>query len=391
MNKDVNGLYYPFIHFRNEAWLKRAALYWDQMARIVPPHDFPRDSDTVSALKYKAGFILDERPHNAADNVGEKFLKLLQDYEQPLLRRYAIKKDRRKLHPSELYRGHAVRDSNIVEVYYGKMPTRLRQAFTDTGLASPDDYGEVLKMHHQLAGVYMTALANEMARGNYQPVTDNPLHHYALMGDTVEHIAEALLPSKRSLQKKNQPSGTMGGDVVQVAMFAIETVIPRDIETLSVDEIIHFRKEHKDAMRHFRDNVEAFVQDQSLIKAASQDESKFQEALKRAYQAKIERHLNSLEAYFATLKKETVRTLIFVSPSACVTKGLPAIGLTLEPTSAFIGALAVSTYAVFQGKQKEAKKQVGPSIYLLHLKERFQPTDRRTSISRWARHFFFRV
>jgi hypothetical protein len=30
------GLYYPFIHFRDESWLKLTSLYWDRMGRIVP-------------------------------------------------------------------------------------------------------------------------------------------------------------------------------------------------------------------------------------------------------------------------------------------------------------------------------------------------------------------
>lgn len=34
------GLYYPYIHFRDEKWMKIAALYWPRMARVVP-HGFP--------------------------------------------------------------------------------------------------------------------------------------------------------------------------------------------------------------------------------------------------------------------------------------------------------------------------------------------------------------
>ena len=32
----TTGLYYPFIHFKDDGWLKLTALYWDKMARIVP-------------------------------------------------------------------------------------------------------------------------------------------------------------------------------------------------------------------------------------------------------------------------------------------------------------------------------------------------------------------
>jgi hypothetical protein len=37
-------LYYPFIHFRDEAWLKLSALYWDDVTRIVPKSYAPRDT-----------------------------------------------------------------------------------------------------------------------------------------------------------------------------------------------------------------------------------------------------------------------------------------------------------------------------------------------------------
>jgi len=41
------GLYYPFIHFKDEQWLKLSALYWDKMARIVPKDYDKKDSPTV--------------------------------------------------------------------------------------------------------------------------------------------------------------------------------------------------------------------------------------------------------------------------------------------------------------------------------------------------------
>jgi len=44
---NYSGLYYPFIHFKDEAWLKLTALYWDQMVRIVPKKYELHDSDTV--------------------------------------------------------------------------------------------------------------------------------------------------------------------------------------------------------------------------------------------------------------------------------------------------------------------------------------------------------
>jgi hypothetical protein len=31
------ALYYPYIHIRDDNWLKAAALYWPRIARLAPP------------------------------------------------------------------------------------------------------------------------------------------------------------------------------------------------------------------------------------------------------------------------------------------------------------------------------------------------------------------
>ncbi|MBM2621947.1 hypothetical protein JIG36_41245 [Actinoplanes sp. LDG1-06] len=53
------GLYYPYIHFKNDTWTKLAALYWPRMARIVPTGHRMRDSDTVRALSGELGWTID--------------------------------------------------------------------------------------------------------------------------------------------------------------------------------------------------------------------------------------------------------------------------------------------------------------------------------------------
>ncbi|MFF4398613.1 hypothetical protein [Streptomyces sp. NPDC001480] len=52
------GLYYPYIHFRGEQWLKLAALYWPRIARVVPDGYTVRDSRTTAILT-QAGLALE--------------------------------------------------------------------------------------------------------------------------------------------------------------------------------------------------------------------------------------------------------------------------------------------------------------------------------------------
>ncbi|WP_406365616.1 hypothetical protein [Streptomyces sp. NBC_00645] len=62
---DQIGLYYPHIHCRNEEWLKTAALYWPQLARVVPADYDLRDLPTTRAPLFALG-IYAGQPHDRA-------------------------------------------------------------------------------------------------------------------------------------------------------------------------------------------------------------------------------------------------------------------------------------------------------------------------------------
>jgi len=65
-------LYYPFIHFRDEGWLKLSALYWDDVTRIVPRAYVPRDNREVRALE-DAGVVKRVDPGAYEQPVGDLF------------------------------------------------------------------------------------------------------------------------------------------------------------------------------------------------------------------------------------------------------------------------------------------------------------------------------
>src|ERR1700730_15642603 len=99
-----HGLYYPYIHFQNEGWLKVAALYWDGMYRIVPPEMLTNDSDEVKRLE-QGGFISRVHPYGAAQEIAAPFRELLQS------------------------RGNALKEKFGI----GSLPGRLGHAFLGTG------------------------------------------------------------------------------------------------------------------------------------------------------------------------------------------------------------------------------------------------------------------
>ena len=73
------GLYYPYVHFRNERWIKAAALYWPGLARVVSPGFPVTDPDLVTALRDGLdGFVTDVDPREAAAAVAPAFLKAVE-------------------------------------------------------------------------------------------------------------------------------------------------------------------------------------------------------------------------------------------------------------------------------------------------------------------------
>lgn len=84
------AVYYPYLQLRNSTWLKVAALYYDQLDRIVPPGVVPEDNRTVKALNEHFGFVNNIDPGKAAKDVMPDFLRFV-------LQRLKREEDRQEL------------------------------------------------------------------------------------------------------------------------------------------------------------------------------------------------------------------------------------------------------------------------------------------------------
>ena len=404
---EAKALYYPYVQFQDEGWLKRSAFLWDRMGRIVPDEVREQDTDTVKELRDAAGFVVDERPYSAAMELGEAFLPLLRGHEEEWRTRYGVDTLFADA-PSSLQArsnvpwaqdgpaaGGAWRPARIASVYAGKMYPEVREALVATGFARPSHDCETMYMHREMADLYMAALAGVMARGEYQPVTDNSRDHW-LAGRSLEQLARGMLrPARR---KHGRPRGLAASpgeharrSLEDVATYAIQMALPADMEALTVRQIISFRRTHRDEMRQFRADVAAFIEESETIRATVGDPEKAEQILRQEYQKKVAKSLDRLDRFFAKLGTATLWATLCVSPCAAVVHGLSAAGLPAEPISEYIGAYSLSMIPIIYAKQKEARDRVGASLYLLHAEEHFGPRRPRAPFSYRARHFFFRV
>jgi hypothetical protein len=75
------ALYYPYIHVRDERWLKMALLYWDRIRRIVP-HGFKPEHDARygSTAAVNAGLVESTPPDRYITAAAERFRKTVLPY-----------------------------------------------------------------------------------------------------------------------------------------------------------------------------------------------------------------------------------------------------------------------------------------------------------------------
>ena len=395
MAKKTIGLYYPYIHFQDQNWLKRAALYWDKMGRIVPDLDDvdAEDTDLVRALKYEVGFVEDLHPRTETQQVGLKFLSLLETNEIQLRSLYGIKKweDRLRAKGPDKNRRHG--DEILETVYIEKMSRELRDSLVATGLAYAPKHHDFLIMHRRLADVYMTVLADAMAKHRaaakykYEPTTDNVDNHYAVMGGNLEHIKHALLALKKTKRQTRAEPSLFG-----VAMFALKVTVPKNIDDVSIKQIVKFRKKYAQEMPGFREDVAKFARDRKVWRSLIRNPKELQEELEEAYTEKVQETLDNFDKIIRDTWKEAAWATVFVSPMSLVGKLIPEITDAIEPVSATVAATALATANVVRKTQKELKTKIGPEAYLLHAREYFEPDVARSKrLKRWSRHFFLRM
>lgn len=122
------GLYYLFIEFQDEAWVKLAALYWDKLGRIVLPEYKLRDSDTVQKLIGELDFIKNFKPSdNELNSVSSRYLALLTQHHKELTKYYRV--------PSAKKKEKAERLAQLSKLTYQEIPSKI-----DSGEVSFDDF-----------------------------------------------------------------------------------------------------------------------------------------------------------------------------------------------------------------------------------------------------------
>lgn len=390
--KTYSALYYPFIHFKDDRWVRLAALYWDKLGRIVPHGYVTEDSDTVRAF---GDFIEILRPEWVRPEFGETFAEFVDAYGHELRERYSTDmRGQWEAVPPErqppLAGGPSGTDPRLGYVFYEKMSEHVRRALIESRIAMPDEHDpHWIGMHPKLALVYMTALADQLAgeRGLY-PLTDETVDHLAVSGCTIERLAQALLGDISLVDSR--PNAR---EVETIAAFvALETVLPRDIGNVPVDRLLAFREKYPAERGAFQTLIADFVRPREWL-----GEVKDAQALSRRLQAEYEKEFKpklielrdklrqaGIDAVWGCLN---VKTLLpsFVGGAAAT------LGLTLNPVAAATAGLAWGLIPVLRDKRKLMKDALrsSPVSYLMRVEQDLRPQTLKTWVWESARRFCF--
>jgi hypothetical protein len=383
------GLYYPFIHFRDEAWLKLTCLYWDRMGRIVPQDYRLRDSDTVWALK-DAGFVRDYDPGGAQDQAATTFQELLAAHGAQLRQRYG-------LHLAESWpddpatvgwRSAHFGSPKLAHVLGEQVQPACVEQLGELDLAVRGGRREPywLGMHPKLATLYMLALADAMARRRgAHPITDDTLNHLAVGGFTMERLAEALLDD---VIQSQTPSDQ---EVEQLAAgLVLQVAVPVNLDHIPAGRLIAFRDKYAAERAALQQQIEAMAR--SLNGADVTDPSALRDHVQAQYDKMLRPQLADLHRHLRDANIETVMGLMNVKtllPSGVLAYGGSVAG-GLGGTVLGGTAVALAVWRVLHARSQARRAAAGEapaSAYLYHLWTDLQPADLASRIHHLSHRF----
>ncbi|MFD3969929.1 DUF6236 family protein [Streptomyces cyaneofuscatus] len=398
------GLYYPYVHVQNNDWMKVAALYWPQLARVVPRGYPIRDSETGKALADGLDFFVPLEPGAAPAAVETAFLETIREHAGTLRRYYEVRagqtRDSTTVPPSlrrtNLYAPHAHRDHRsharpggyIAHVYWQEVSPALREALIAEGLAVNADRpesegaepsGTWISMDPMLAWVYKCALTDEMARRNrLVPTTDQMAAHRASQEWDTERIRTVLL---RGRQSRAAPSV-----YAVLGELAVRMVLPADLANLPVDKVIELRKRYEAEFETFMDEVAGVAGEMQEHLAEIEDREVLATHLRHVHRTRFERPLNGLKAVMKSLKIDAATGVLNVQTGAPAVLG--AVGGYAAggmPYASAAGlAFGLVEYRRQIGKQRDEALGNSPVSFLLQVENGAGPASVMRRLTRRA-------
>ncbi len=400
---DFIGLYYPYIHFRDETWLKASALYWDKINRIVPDdmRGLTDDSPTVKVLQDELGFIDDIPPaYPQTASVSSVFESVLKSLSAEMQKRFDISQVNswpanatkvRSQYNERLPNGF---DPRLAYVQRAKMSSSLSESLVELRLAEhlpsfefdKDWYG----MHPRLASVYMTALAQMMARdGHMYPVPERDEDQVAVVELSLDEMAAVLLATSNDHFLPNyeaEQNLTRENLKKRYVELVFPIVIPKGLDHVEAQDIVKLRKgSYTAAFRAFQEKIneiasEARVDELNQITNQVSRDSHIQNEVQKELLEPFE----EMKAKMDEMENGSVSTVMSV---------MVQIAMVAKTGGLAIASTALNMIPGVAKEREAANKEIAasPSAFLLHIEENLTPANVFIRTRRTLRRFVYGV
>ena len=260
------GLYFPYVHIRDEVWLKAAALYWPSLRRLVPAGYRKHDSPTAQAFA-DAHILMDEDPGELLDSSTWDLLQVLRQNTDRLMHKYSVEQAFADWDGQQRSDGSAPGDEvpALGWIHVTKFPRGVVDYLSNVGLLyrgragesvwrDPGHPEEWVGLHPALAGAYMTALAGRLSKSAmFQPLTDQTNLRVATATSDVG-AAMRLLLGRDAATGAGQD---MAAGVETYVMLALQHVRPATLEDVPAEKIVECRRDLTEELAAFRVYVES--------------------------------------------------------------------------------------------------------------------------------------
>lgn len=358
-----HALYYPHINLRNKNWVKHALLFWDRISRIVPPSVDPADDEDVIRIKDATDFISDYHPNQGEisytySEFSSELRKLIESdsffndrfFRAPRRRDYMRDFDDRRSLFSQLV------ESTGSYIHVEKLHPEVKEYLFQLGIAIPgrNEWTNWIKIDNEIGLLYMTYLAKAISKHNTVPIVTD-----------VEQAFTSSISFESPINSdwKSEFEYNLGN-------LLIETVIPMNINNVSIDKILTIRTKYSDERTAFFNEVSNLsnnipsIDNANSLKDAVNQQSKL-----------VLLETKRLEQLYRAHKIETATKFLSISlPTTLATVGeyLPTHTKPIVASAGIIFGLIAAAKSV---KKEKLELQANPKSYLLNIKSELSGED----------------
>ncbi len=214
-------LHYPTINIQDGAWLRSAALYWDEVCSIVPDEDYADISPELFYLKergyyrpiYPKDIFLLGNPREFTQAVKHHFPRVSLPQQHCPSKLYTS-----KLHKCKIYSPGL---SSLI--HYNKIPQEIIRFFIESGVAT--FHGDWLEMDEVWANRYMKLLAEFVVKCDEKDM---------VLGSTRAQSIREMYP--KSFRRNVE---------CEAVSLTLEKCLPIPAEDVGFEQLLDFKEEHR--------------------------------------------------------------------------------------------------------------------------------------------------